>query len=119
MTIYSSQFYQGIVPPKLFDITYLKEHDDFMESKLEIIYRFLYKNIKLEVSFFKETSSIHYIQMENLGDGDTFDDIVLIDDAKIFDKKQQWITNNLGDKSKKIKLYFDDNSSLYSMTMNN
>jgi len=117
MTIYSSHFYQGQIPKQLFNIEYFKEHDDFIESSLEIIYRFLYGNIKLEVSFFKETSNIHYIQMENLGNGDYFDKIILLDDANIFTNNKTYITNKLGKKSNQIQLYFDNNDILYSITM--
>lgn len=117
MKITTTDFYSGKIPEQIFDISYFKESDDFTESKIDILYRVMYGKMKMEVSFFKDSENVNYIQMEQLGSGDNDKRIKLIDDCNIFEgKDNRWINNNLKKKGERIKLYFNDENMLYSLT---
>jgi len=117
MVITTTDFYSGKIPEQIFNISYFKESDDFAESKIDILYRVMHGNMKMEVSFFKDSKDVNYIQMEQLGSGDNDKRITLVDDCNIFEgKDSKWVNNNLGEKGERIKLYFDDENILYSLT---
>ena len=89
----------------------------FFESTLEVIYRVTYESLKVEVSFFKGSNEIHYIQMEKCFNSGEFSLIKIIDDLEIFDRKDKsWIAENTGETGEGTVLYFDDDNLLQSLT---
>jgi len=116
MIIKTSDFYKGKIPEIFFDITFFEKNNDYIESNIDITYRIMYGDFKIEVSFFKKTGYIHYMQIEELGDGGK-EGIVILDDIEIFNKKtEKDIFKKNGNPGCDIRLYFYDNRYLNNIS---
>ena len=107
-TFKTSDFEKNSIPSEFYEILFWNNiNDGFYESGPYIVFRYVYSDLKLEASFYKDSQALKYIMLEG-GQSNNNGELKIVDDIDIFNQKSLAPVVEKKLKAGKISFYYDD-----------